>query len=54
MAKISKDFDKLVKKSKVATLVGDEEIVWRVPKEKQLIVEPNWDEQKKRALVQPD
>jgi hypothetical protein len=48
MAQISKDFDKLVKKSRLAKLIGNEEIFWRVLKEKQLIIESHWDEQKKK------
>jgi hypothetical protein len=48
MAQISKDFDKLVKKSRLAKLIGNEKIFWRVPKEKQLIIESHWDEQKRR------
>ena len=48
MAKTSKGFEGSSKTTKVAKLVGDEEIFWRVPTEKQLIVESNWDEQKKR------
>jgi hypothetical protein len=48
MAKTSKGFEGSGKTSKVAKLVGDEEIFWRVSTEKQLIVESNWDEQKKR------
>jgi hypothetical protein len=48
MTKTSKGFDGSRKTSKVAKLVGDEEIFWRVPKEKQLSVKSNWDERKKR------
>jgi hypothetical protein len=47
MAKTSKGFEGSRKTSKVAKLVGDEKIFWRVATEKQLIVKSNWNEKNK-------
>jgi len=48
MFKKSKGFGDSVQKHNMAKLLGDETIIWRVPKENQLIVETDWDEQRKR------
>lgn len=48
MAKKSKGFGELVKRHKISKSIGDEHIFWRIPADKQPIIERNYDEQEKR------